>query len=50
MEDDFNILGNERQPQYFGKWKKTSKFSKWKMTSISWLMEDDLNMEDNINF
>jgi hypothetical protein len=35
MEDNFNNLANERRPQYFGK---------WKTTSISWLMEDDLNM------
>ena len=34
MEDEFNILANGRRPQYFGKWKMTSKFSKWKTTNI----------------
>ena len=38
MEDDLNILANERQPQYF---------AKWKMTSIFWQMEDDLNILAN---
>ena len=40
MEDDLNILGNleNGRPQYFGN---------LKTTSISWLMEDDLNMWTN---
>jgi hypothetical protein len=43
MEDNLNILANDRRPQYFGK---------WKTTSIVWQMEDHLNiwqMEDNLN-
>ena len=44
MEDDLNIDLNGRQPQFQGKWKKTS---------ICWQMEDNLHflqMEDNLNF
>ena len=35
MEDDNNLFQNGRRPQYFGK---------WKTTSISWQMEDNLNI------
>jgi hypothetical protein len=34
MEDNLNILANERRPLYF---------DKWKMTSIIWEMEDNIN-------
>ena len=43
MEDNLNILANDRRPQYF---------CKRKTTSIVWKMEDDLNIwqvEDNLN-
>jgi hypothetical protein len=38
MEDNLNILANGRQPQYFGKYKTTSKF---------WQMEDDQIILEN---
>jgi hypothetical protein len=45
MEDDNNLFPNGRRPQYF---------CKQKTTSISWQMEDNLNvfvnMEDDLSF
>ena len=36
MEDDLNLSGNGRRPQFFSKWKTTKVFSQWNTTSIQY--------------
>ena len=46
MEDDLNFFKNERQPQYFQKWKTTLTYQKFKKTtSISSKMEENRKSE-----
>ena len=47
MEDELNFLADGRRPQYFGKWKSTSKLWQLKAKWISFYIEDDLNIFSN---